>query len=80
MLRTPSATGHLTTMADPHLFIVEVDSFEGEDTRISVTDADGAPVRAVYCIARRDERSGVLTFVDYGYASVEDARAAWPEI
>jgi hypothetical protein len=45
-----------------------------------VTDADGAPVRAVYCIARRDERSGVLTFVDYGYASVEDARAAWPEI
>jgi hypothetical protein len=66
-------------MAAQTLFIVEVDSFEGEETRISVTDADGAPVRAVYCIARLDERSGVLTFVDYGYASVEEARKAWPQ-
>jgi hypothetical protein len=67
-------------MAYQNLFIVEVDSFEGEDTRISVTDADGAPVGAVYCIARLDEGSGVLTFVDYGYASLNAARKAWPQI
>ncbi len=38
---------------DPNLFIVEVDSFEGEHASIAVTDARGAPLRAVYCIARR---------------------------
>lgn len=61
------------------LFIVEVDAFEGEAASISVTDADGAPLRAVYCVARRDEASGVLHFVDYGYTSIREAREAWPE-
>ena len=61
------------------LCIVEVDAFEGEAASIRVTDADGAPLRAVYCIARRDEASGVLHFVDYGYTSLSEAREAWPE-
>ncbi|MCA2987500.1 hypothetical protein [Gemmatimonas sp.] len=66
-------------MANQELFIVEVDAFEGEAASISVTDAHGAPLRAVYCIARRDEASGVLMFVDYGYASIGEAREAWPQ-
>lgn len=41
-------------------------------------DDSGTPLPAAYCIARRDERTGVLQFVDYGYRSVEEARAAWP--
>lgn len=65
-------------MTDKDLFIVEVDSFEGEHASIAVTDARGAPLRAVYCIARRIEGSGVLQFVDYGYASLSEAREAWP--
>ncbi len=66
----------MTTKA---LFIVEVDSFEGEQSRITITDADGEPLRAIYCIATRNETTGVLQFVDYGYATVEEARAAWPD-
>ncbi len=67
-------------MADPNLFIVEVDNFEGEDAAIAVTDSVGAPLRAVYCIARRDEQSGALQFVDYGYTSISEAREAWPHV
>jgi hypothetical protein len=67
-------------MADTELFIVEVESFEGQDAAISVTDADGAALRALYCIARRDEASGVLRLVDYGYASINEAREAWPHV
>lgn len=63
---------------DPNLFIVEVDGFNGELASISVTGAHGAPLRAVYCIARRDPKSGVLHFVDYGYPSLSEAREAWP--
>jgi hypothetical protein len=66
-------------MSNSYLFIVEVDAFEGEAASITVTDADGAPLRAVYCIARRDEMSGVLRFVDYGYRSISEAREAWPD-
>jgi hypothetical protein len=65
-------------MPDPNLFIVEVDSFEGQHAAIAVTDSAGAPLQAIYCIARRIESSGVLQFVDYGYASIRDARDAWP--
>jgi hypothetical protein len=65
-------------MPDPNLFIVEVDSFEGEHAAIAVTDSAGAPLRAIYCIARRNEKSGVLQLVDYGYASISEAREAWP--
>jgi len=67
------------TMATQAVFTVEVDAFEGEAASISVTDADGAPLRAVYCVARRDEASGILRFVDYGYTSISEAREAWPE-
>jgi len=66
-------------MSNSAMFIVEVDAFEGETASIRVTDADGAPLRAVYCIARRDDASGVLHFVDYGYTSISEAREAWPE-
>ncbi|MCU0617527.1 MAG: hypothetical protein MUD17_10675 [Gemmatimonadaceae bacterium] len=66
------------TYRDPNLFIVEVDSFEGQHASITVTDAGGAPLRAVYCVARRNEKSGVLQFVDYGYPSLREAREAWP--
>ncbi|AMW06293.1 hypothetical protein [Gemmatimonas phototrophica] len=66
-------------MTDRELFIVEVDSFEGQEATISVSDADGAPLRAVYCIARRDEATGVLQFFDYGYTSIREAREAWPQ-
>lgn len=66
-------------MADHELYIVEVDGFEGESASISVTDADGAPLPAVYCIARRNDTTGVLQFVDYGYTSLGEVRAAWPQ-
>jgi hypothetical protein len=64
---------------DHELFIVAVDGFEGEAASITVTDDDGAPLHAVYCVARRDEVSGVLRFVDYGYTSISEAREAWPD-
>ena len=67
------------SMTNRELFIVEVDAFEGEAASIAVADADGIPLRAVYCVARRDEMSGVLRFVDYGYTSIREAREAWPE-
>jgi hypothetical protein len=61
------------------LFIVEVDGFDGELASISITDATGTPLKAVYCIAHKHEKTGVLHFVDYGYLSIAEARAAWPE-
>ncbi len=60
-------------------FIVAVDAFEGDESAIVVHDGTGAPLPVVYCIARQNERTGVLEFVDYGYGSIEEARAAWPE-
>jgi hypothetical protein len=68
----------MTTLNHP-AYIVAVDSFEGDANSILVRDDAGAPLPAVYCIARRDERTGVLQFVDYGYRSIEEARAAWPD-
>jgi len=67
------------SMTNREFFIVEVDAFEGEAASIAVTDAEGIPLRAVYCVARRDEMSGVLRFVDYGYTSISEAREAWPD-
>ena len=67
------------TRPKPPAYIVAVDSFEGEACAILVQDNAGAPLTAVYCIARRDERTGVLQFVDYGYRSVDEARAVWPD-
>lgn len=60
-------------------FIVAVEGFEGEQSAIVVHDGAGAPLQVVYCIARQNEVTSVLEFVDYGYRSVEEAREAWPE-
>lgn len=57
-------------------FIVEVDGFEGERSRIELSDASGKPLRMLYCIATRNEASGVLQFVDYGYETLEEARSS----
>ena len=66
--------------SDPRpAFIVAVDSFQGEQSAIVVHDGAGSPVPVVYCIARQNESTGVLEFVDYGYRSIEEAREAWPE-
>ena len=67
-------------MTDRELFIVEVDNYEGKEASINISDADGAPLRAVYCVARREQVSGVLRFVDYGYSSLIEARRAWPHV
>ena len=61
------------------VFIVAVDGFEGEQSAIVVHDGAGTPLPVVYCIARQNEVTGVLEFVDYGYRSIEEAREAWPE-
>jgi hypothetical protein len=66
-------------MSERELYIVEVDGFEGEQTRIELSASSGASIRALYCIAVRNEKTGVLQFVDYGYETLEDARAAWPD-
>jgi hypothetical protein len=65
-------------MSNRRHFIVEVDGFNGELNSVEVRDADGAPLSCVYCVAVQDDNSGVLRFVDYGYPTIEAARAAWP--
>ena len=60
-------------------FIVAVDPFEGEQSAIILHDRTGAPLPVVYCIARQNEASGVLEFVDYGYSTIAEAREAWPD-
>lgn len=60
-------------------YIVAVDSFDGDEGTITVTDRDGAPLKSLYCVASRDEASGVLQIVDYGYRTAQAARVAWPE-
>jgi len=66
-------------MSKSPAFIVAVDPFEGEQSVIEVRDANGRPLQAVYCIARQNEKTGVLEFVDYGYRSIDEAREAWPD-
>ncbi len=68
-------------MPSPHrpAFIVAVDPFDGEQSAIVVHDGAGSPLPVVYCIARQNPTTGVLEFVDYGYRSIAEARAAWPE-
>lgn len=67
-------------MPDRRHFIVEVDGYSGELSTVEVRDSAGAPLRSVFCIAVQHENSGVLRFVDYGYPTIEDARAAWPDV
>ena len=61
------------------LFIVQVDEFFGDDTSIVLQSSNGTRLGAVYCIAKQNQSSGVLELIDYGYQSVAEARAAWPE-
>lgn len=62
--------------------IVEVEGFEGEYGAITVTNerAESGLGRdgRLYCVAEVDE-GGVARFVDWGYATLDEARSAWPE-
>lgn len=60
-------------------FIVAVDAFDGEHSAIVVHDGAGSPLPVVYCIAKQNDTTGVLEFVDYGYRSISEAREAWPD-
>lgn len=61
-------------------YIVKVDGFDGADFSIDVRDYElYSSNAALYCIAVPDPETGVLEFVDYGYRTIEEARAAWPE-
>jgi len=68
-------------MPTPQLpaFIVAVDAFEGDESAIVLHDRAGAPLPVVYCIARQNDTTGVLEFVDYGYRTIAEARDAWPD-
>lgn len=65
-------------MSDRELFIVEVDGFKGERSRIDVWDTSGALIRAIYCIAARSVESGVSHLIDYRYQTLEEAQQATP--
>jgi hypothetical protein len=61
--------------------IVEVEGFEGEVGMIAVCNARaesglGRDDR-LFCVAEIDA-SGVARFIDWGYATLDEARAAWP--
>ena len=60
-------------------FIVAVDAFSGNESAIVVHDGAGAPLPVVFCIARQNDTTDVLEFVDYGYRSIDEARLAWPD-
>ena len=72
---------HLPGMHEPML-IIEVDGFTGDRGRIAVTNdrattGHGAPTR-LFCVGALGA-DGVVRFVDWGYATAEEARAAWPD-
>ena len=63
--------------------IIEVEGFQGEDGSIEVLNhraeaGEGGTLDRLFCVAVIDE-SGVGRFVDWGYATVAEARRAWPE-
>lgn len=64
------------------LIIIEVQGFEGETGSIIVAndraDSDGlGKGDRLYCVAELDD-TDVARFVDWGYATIAEARAAWP--
>ena len=63
--------------------IIEVEGSQGEDGSIEVRNhraeaSEGGTPDRLFCVALLDE-SGVGRFVDWGYATVDEARRAWPE-
>jgi len=57
-------------------FIVRIQSYEGDDSALACV-VDGQPAEAMYAVVVvADGRAAV---VDYGYPSLSDAGAAWPE-
>lgn len=72
---------HVLVMQEPML-IIEVENFAGESGRIAVTNdraasGAGVPTR-LFCVGALGA-DGVVRFVDSGYATAEEARAAWPD-
>ncbi len=69
------------TVHEP-LLIVEVDGHSGERGEIIVRNrraATGAgQADRLYCVAALGG-DGVLRFVDWGYATSDEARAVWPD-
>lgn len=64
------------------IIIVQVEGFEGEAGTITVNNgrAESGLGRddRLYCVAEVSE-DGVARFVDWGYATIDEARTAWPE-
>jgi hypothetical protein len=72
---------HLLGMQEPML-IIEVEGYAGDDGQIVVTnhraaEGLGTPTR-LYCVGALGG-DGVVRLVDWGYATAEEARAAWPD-
>ncbi len=65
------------------IVIIEVEGFSGDGGSIDVHNhragaGEGGDPERLFCVAAIDE-GGVGRFVDWGYATVEEARRAWPE-
>jgi hypothetical protein len=60
------------------LYIVQIVGFFGDETHSVLQGPNGTRLKAVYCIAKQNQTSGVLELIDYGNQSVAEARAAWP--
>lgn len=65
-------------------FIIEVEGFEGREGEILVTNDRGARGYSLgrpdvlFCVGSMGT-DGVIQFLDWGYATIEEAREAWPE-
>lgn len=60
-------------------FIIEVHQFDGDDTQIEVTNNSGiGDEKTIYCVGQLGPDK-VVRFIDEGYRTVAEAKAAWPE-
>ena len=59
------------------LLIVEVEGYDGETGQITVSN-DLESTDRLYCVGRVGD-DGVVRFVDWGYATIDEAREAWPK-